>query len=278
MAIYKKKTSTKKGKTTKSSKILRRVPRKASKAVVSAVKSTIKSMAETKQVRMLYTKVDNTGIQPYNGTSWGLDNGLFALSPVQNRIEISQGDGEGQRTGNRITVKSSYLNLILYPTPYDGTYNPVPRPQDVMIIIYKIIGGGNTIQTTLGGLFQNGNVTSSPGSNLTDTVLPFNNDLYKILYKKIVKVGSADNTAIGNMTAYQYYANNDYKRSVRLYIPITKYLDKVIKYDNTSTTANNSMLYMAVLPMNADGSQPAAGNAYRTVSLIMNQTFKYVDL
>lgn len=245
--------------------------------IAKVVKRTMKSMAEVKQTRILYTKSDNTGLSPYNSSNWSLDNGLFALSPVQNRIEIPQGDGEGNRIGNRVTTKSSYLTGCFYPTAYDTVFNPTPRPQDVMVIIYKIIGGGSTITSTLSTLFQNGNTASGPTSSLIDTTLPINTDKYKIFYKKIFKIGSADNTGSGSATANQFYANNDYKRNQRFYIPLTKFMDKVYKYDNSNLSANNNMLYMAVLPMNCDGSQPAAGNLLRTVSMIMTQVYKYTD-
>jgi len=46
--------------------------------------------------------------------SWGLDNGVYTLHPTQNRISIAQGTGQGQRVGNRIRTKSSYIKGILF--------------------------------------------------------------------------------------------------------------------------------------------------------------------
>lgn len=256
-------------------KAVRRAPSKVQKKMVQRV---VRSMAETKQTRILYTKTDITGLAPYNGVNWALDNGLFALSPVQNRIDIAQGDGEGDRTGSRITTKASYLSGIFYAPPYDVTYNPTPRPQEVMVIIFKVIGGGSNIISDLTGLFQGGNSTVSPTTSLIDTTLPFNTDKYRVFYKRIFKVGVSDAGGTGTSAVYQSYTNNDYKRNCRFFIPITKYLDKIMKYDGSSRSANNAQLYMAVLPVNADGSQPASGNSLRTVCMVMTQVYKFQDM
>lgn len=233
---------------------------------------------EVKQVRMLYNNTGGFGLPDFNSASWSLDNGIYTLHPTQNRISIAQGTGQGQRVGNRIRVKSCYISGILYAQQQNAAYNPTPKPCEVVMYIYRLIGGGNTVDTTMTNFYQNGNTAGSPTGSLVDLTFPINKDRYRIVYRRVFKIGPADNTGTGSSAGLQYFANNDYKRNQRFYIPLTKYMDKIIRYNDTSLTCNNDTLYLAILPLMADGSANAAGNALLPVNCSMTQVFNYTDV
>jgi len=250
----------------------------SNKRVRKIERALVKMKPEVKQVRMLYEKTGAFGIPDYNSVNFGQDNNIFLLSPTQNRIQITQGTGQANRVGNRIRTVSSYISGILYATQQNATYNPTPKPMEVMMFVYKLIGGGNTSSSTLTNLFQNGNGTSSPTGGLADLTFPFNKDEYKILWRKTYKIGSAINTGTGASAGLQNYANNDYKRNQKFVIPLTKFLDKNIKYNDNAPSANNDQVYLAILPLAADGTVNAPGNGLAPISCIMTQVYKFTDV
>lgn len=259
--------------------VIRKAIRKENKRIFNKkVKSVITSMAEKLEVRYGYSKTGIAGISYYNSTgTWGLDDGLFVISPYQNRLSIVQGDAQNSRQGNRIRTKSAWLNGILTTQPYHVTYNPNPQPMDVLVYIYKVKGGGDTVQSTLAGFYQNNASTTAPQTNQYDTLLPINTDTYTLCWRRLFKLGPAENAATGNDATNQRWSNNDYKRTCRFRVNLTKFYDKVFKYDDNSGSPTNNILYMAVLPINTDNSTPAVGNGLRPVGLVFNQTFRYLD-
>lgn len=233
---------------------------------------------EVKTTRYMYSNTGAFALPDYNSVNWGLDNGVYLLNPTQNRIAISQGTGQGQRVGNSIRTKSSYLSGILYANQQNASYNVTPKPYEVMFVIYKIIGQGNTADVTLTGLFQNGNTQSTPTGTLQDLTMPINKDKYRIYYRKVFKIGPAENTGTGSSTGLQFYANNDYKRNQKFYIPLTKYMDKRMKFNDAEQNVRNDNLYLAILPLACDGTQGVAGNFAAPVNCIMTQTYNYTDV
>lgn len=233
---------------------------------------------EVKTYRYLYSNTGAFALPDYNSINWGLDNGVYLLNPTQNRIDITQGTGQGQRVGNFVRTKSSYLSGILYANQQNASYNVTPKPYEVMFVIYKILGQGNIADVTLTGLFQNGNTQSSPTGTLQDLTVPINKDKYRIYYRRVFKIGSADNTGTGSSTGLQFFANNDYKRNIRFYIPLTKYMDKRMKFNDTERNVKNDNLYLAILPLACDGTQQVIGNSLAPVNCIMTQTYNYTDV
>jgi len=237
---------------------------------------------EVKTQRVIYDNTGAFGIPAFNGLAWGLNNGLYTLHPTQNRIQISQGTGQGQRIGNQIRTKSSYIKGILYANQRDVTYNPTPKPAEVMIYIYRIIGQGASVPTgtnAMTNFYQNGSSSSSPTGLLEDLTTPINRDQYRVVYQRKFKIGSAENTGVGSSTGNQFFANNDYKRNATFYIPLTKFMDKRIKYSDASLTCNNDALLMAIIPLPCDNVPwGAAANLVTPIGCIMTQVYNYTDV
>lgn len=245
----------------------------------NAVTKIVKGLAEKKMVREQQSLTSVAGLGYYNSDAscWGLDKGIFIISPYQNRLNIPQGDGQGDRVGNSVRTVNSYIWGALYTQPYDIGYNPTPRPMDVMLYIVQRKGQGDTAMTTLSGFYQNNSTSQAPSSGQIDTLLPINRDQYTVYYKRMFKLGFADNTGTGVDGTYQRYTNNDYKRTCRFRINVTKYLRKIYKYSDTATTPSCNALYMIIMPVNSDTTIPASGNNLRPIGLIYNQQYTFVD-
>lgn len=269
----------KKGKKSNSAKksVKKAIKAASAKIFTKKVKNVVSNLAEKKVYRYSYSLTEVAGLNYFTGSAWGLDNGIFAVTPFQNRISITQGTTQSTRIGNKIRTHSNILDGILITQPYNLSYNAVPQPTNVLLYIFKIKGGGDTFDATMSGFYQNNNSSITPTSTLLDTLLEVNSDNYTVLYKRMYKVGFAENAATGNDPNNQRYTNNDYKRNVRFRIDLTKYTDKVIKYNDNSTTPTNNILYCAIMPIPTDSYIPSAGNGIRPVGLVLNQTFTYTD-
>ncbi|MBC6626281.1 hypothetical protein [Pseudomonas sp.] len=259
--------------------IVRKALRSANRKVFNRkVRSVITTMAEKHEARFGYMKTDVAGIGYYNSVSWGVDDGLFVISPLQSRLAIVQGDAQNSRQGNRIRTQSSWLNGVLTVQPYNAAYNPNPRPIDCLVYIYKVRGGGNSVQSTLAGFYQNNATTTAPQTSLYDTVFPINTDTYQVVWRRMFKLGAAANPGTGIDNNNQRWESNDYKRTCRFRVNLTKFYDKVWRYDDNTPTPTNNILYLAILPINSDNTIPASGNGLRPVGFVMNQTFRYLDI
>lgn len=246
---------------------------KASKTVKNIVKREFSKMIKVKDKRFSVANIGvnvSTGLPLassalpfYNNAAFAIGNGCWIISPSPSSQAIAQGTGQGDRISNSIRIKKSTINMYLWQMGYDATYNPTPQPVNVIMIIYKIKGQGNTASASLSGLFQNGNTQSSPSNQLLDLCLPFNKDLYTVYYKKVIKVGFASNAGTGIDNAEQRFDSNDYMSCPHVKVDITKYLDTVYKYNDASTTPTNDFVYLAMWPVyNNNTFELATSNIY----------------
>lgn len=272
MAYFpKKKRSMKKKRTTKR-KVVSRSGR-PTKALSKMVQRIISRNIENKVHQSFYE-------MPVYYVSSGADamefRGLFPItpytatgSPPDTCIGITYGTSQKARIGNTIRTKRAILKGILFPRARDGDLNPEPRPLEVCLWIFKLKGFGVTggLGDTLGGaeyalennFLQDATATGSAEGltgQLIDVMRPVNTDGIQILHKRVFKLGysavSASNQ--GNLGDNQGYANNDFKYNQKFSINVTKYLPKVIKYDDNDDMPSIRHTYVMIAPYNADGS------------------------
>lgn len=257
-----------KKRTTKRTRVVRK--RAPKKSLAMMVRKEITKMAEhkTNQFSTAYS------ILPYNGTSWSTSN-LFPVSPYSGFIAIAQGLGEGDRVGDRIRTVKAFLNVVMYPLPYNVTTNPSPIPQEVMLIIFGV-KQNDILPTSLSGLFQTGNTSTAPVGSLVDLTRPFNKDVYQIYHRKIYKLGYAAAVGTGNVAGQQQYANNDYKYNVIKKIDITKSLPKIISYNDTTGIPFSKGVWCATMTVNADGSSQATTSV--PVQMVYTIDYVYTDI
>lgn len=242
------------------------------KAMVKLVKRVIKGASETKQVR--YNS--SVAISAYNTSSWAF-GGLQLLMPVGGyTTAIAQGTGAGDRVSNKVTTKSLWFNGIITPKGYDITLNPAPQPRDVLMVILSSKSDPTAILASLPNLFQNGNSSQGPSGTQLDTIIPFNTDKYTIYYRRVFKAGYASDAGSGINNTYQRYDNNDYKICNRFRVNCTKYVNKILKFNDTSNVPNNRFLWAAFLVMNSDGSLMGTAET-QPLQLNCNWTYSYSD-
>lgn len=242
------------------------------KSMVKLVKRVIKGASETKQVR--YNA--SVAISAYNTSSWA-SGGLQLLMPVAGyTTSIGQGAGAGDRVSNKITTKSLWFNGLISPKVYDINVNPSPQPRDVMMVILSSKSDPTAVLAALPNLFQNGNTSQGPSGTQLDTIIPFNTDKYTIYYRRVFKCGTAENAGSGINNNYQRYSNNDYKICNRFRVNCTKYINKVLKFNDTSNVPNNRFLWAVFLVMNADGTSMGIGET-QPLQLNCNWTYSYSD-
>lgn len=253
-------------------KVVRRRKTVARKTVAKVCKKVITDMAEKKTVRYSWSK----SFGAYNTTTWSLD-AIYPLTPQASFTDIAQGTGQGQRVGNRITARRLIFNGIMNAEGYNATTNAGPQPLEVMMVIFRNRSDPNTFTTNLTNFFQNGNGASSPNGTTTDTIFPINTDRYTVYYKRIFKLGFGEYNGTGVDNNNQKWSNNDYKLNQRFYVDCTKYINKVMRFNDTVNTPITPVLHVAFLPMRADGS----GVSLATTSMMKvsaNWTFDYFDV
>lgn len=192
-------------------------------------------------------------IFPGTGIVNNNDSNIIPMSPFGSALAIGQGTGDGVRVGNRITITKASLDMTIYPAP--ATSFTTPKPQNIMFILFYDKQNPTLIPTpqSNGDFYQNGNSVSTFNNNLTDITRWINFDRYKVFYKRVFKVGTADYEGTGASTANNYFANNDYKLNVLNFkVNLMKYLVKRVRYNDNLTTPMTRALFGMWVSLPAD--------------------------
>lgn len=106
------------------------------KTRVPRVSDTVKNYVNTAIHRQIENKVHNVQQTiSFGSYAESLDFNAFPITPQTGYHGISQGVGQGARTGNTIKVRKCTLSYVLYPLAYDLTTNPNPVPQEVQLML-----------------------------------------------------------------------------------------------------------------------------------------------
>jgi len=235
------------------------------KTVSVAVKKYVK--------RTLNANIENKCIQINGGAGFGAYNATFPnsilnaypMAPLNTYWSISQGVGQGNRIGNKITTRKIYLNYVLNPRAYDATFNPTPTPMEIQLFLGYVKNSPGFLPASLdvARIFQNGGSAASPAGTLRDLITPVNSDYWVIKKRWTHKVGFAEAQGQGNVGASQYFTNNDFKLNQVRRLDITKYLPKIITFDDTSVSTTSKNLFFMYQAVGALGT-PLASNALPT--------------
>lgn len=228
-----------------------------------------------KSVVAIVRREQETKCQQYNGVAsigaYGANvqtQGMIPLSPYSSGVAIPQGSGQGERVGNQIRVVKATLSYVLSPIGYSAIVNPLPQPQEFMLRIFSV-KNENSLVTSVGNYFQQGNSSSAPNGTINDMNRIVNTDLYT--QKKYVKhkIGYAAWVPTPGLSPSSgYFANNDYALNAHRTIDYTKHMAKIIKFnDNTSTPINN-VTQTFIQCVNSDGTVSLS----TTSSILMNYT------
>lgn len=246
--------------------------RKPTRAFSKAVQSVISRNVENKIYQAMFIMPCYYASSSPDVMNW---RGLFPItpytsagSPLDSTISIVQGTSQKARIGNVIRTKRAVLKGVLVPKLQDPTINPEPRPLEVCMWIFKLKGFASTgsLGDTIDGaeyvlenhFFQNataGGTSEGLTGELMDIIRPVNQDVVQLLYKRVFKVGWSEitNSNQGNIGNNQRYLNNDFKYNQKFSIDVTKYIPKIIKYNDNDDAPNIRNTYVMICPYNADG-------------------------
>lgn len=241
----------------------------------SLVNTAVKRYVNRTIHKNIENKTEQTLSSANQITSYAVNTSLFVVSCIP-YTALNQSTGQGDRVGNVIKPRRVMFNYVLRPAQYSASLNPVPIPQEVIIMFGKIKNSKpqQPISTDFAKLWQAGDSFHAPYSNTLDLVQEVNKDwftVYKILRHKL---GYSGATGSGNSTNFEFYANNDFKYNVVRKLNITKYVPKTIKFNDTTAQPTNDGLWMWAMCVNADGSYTATNTpAYMDYTL----NFEYED-
>lgn len=186
---------------------------------------------------------------------------IFQLTPssaTNNMFTITQGTGEGSRTGNQISLRKAVFRFVMYPLGYNLTSNPTPKPLDIGV---WIVSGKKGVQcnniadlTTIltNNFFANGSSTVGMLGTLYDLVSVVNNDVITVHKFMKFKLGASNAQLQTGVTGDK--SNNDYKYNIIRKVNVTRYLPKKITFDDANNSSTSKQVFMIFAPLNADGT------------------------
>lgn len=258
----------------------KRYPRKRKgparkKASKPTRKSSIKKMVSQMIHKQIENKVEQFTSQNNIISSYAYNTSLFVVSCIPYN-QIILGYGSGDRVGNTIRPRSVYFNYVLHPVPYAAVGNPAPVPQDVIIFFGKVKNSRaqQPIASDFAKLWQAGDTSRSPFSTTLDMIQDVNKDWFTVYKIMRHKVGCAEINGTGGSAGNQYFNNNDYKFNVVRRLNITKYVPKVIKFNDTTAQNTNDGLWMWAMCVNADGT---TNSTYTPMYMDVTLNFTYED-
>lgn len=206
------------------------------------------------------------------------DANVIPLSPFASFLDIQQGVADGGRIGNRLKIKNAAINFSLFPNGYNASTNITPIPQNVMFVIfYDRLNPTQVPSPTANGDFYqaNGSTTGFTG-RLYDEISWINFDRYKVVYKRLFKLGFQLNQGSGADANNAQWANNDYKLNyLNFKVNYTKWLIKNVKYNDNNSTPTTRGLFAMWISVPANNSQ--FGSTQAPMSIQYQTAMSYED-
>lgn len=174
---------------------------------------------------------------------------------------ITQGVGQGQRLGNRITVKNAVLKGSIVMRDYNSLNNSRELDQIVTLVVFKLktyLAGTNpTYANTFSRMFQQGSTAGPLTNGVGDHLKRWNKDVFTIKAVRRFKMGYSGTHAGGATgNGLQPVPNNDFKYQQFFRIPLTKFYKKTQIWDDAygQSDPKNDHLFMMIYCAPADNS------------------------
>lgn len=150
---------------------------------------------------------------------------------------MTQGVGQGQRTGNKIKVKKWLIKGLIQPDVDNASEDLLIDNSAigyVTVYLGRLQSSNGAIGAHLTGLYQNGNTSMTPAGQTYERLYQTNTDAYKVYAKKTFKMGRSFSTGHDR-------DNNDFNLTAMFQFDVTKYVfkNRHISYDDTSPTPSN---------------------------------------
>lgn len=202
------------------------------------------------------------------------------VCPSSTVCDINQGTGEGARIGNQIRTRKLVYRGILCAKPYSGSTNPTPKPVEVRMVFYRQRNDPAVLPPSPStDFFQFNNTTNPIPDSLQNQIQVVNTDKYQVFMQRVYKVGWALNAttdAPSSSVPVNAQPNNDFSINCKFAIDLTKYLPKVIRYNDNNAEPTSAGLFCLFILAYADGT--AIGNAAIPVELSSTLDFQYEDM
>jgi len=230
---YSKKTSKSNAKYTRTNrKIVKRSP-----TLTPAIKSYVKrTIARTEEVKTVVTTLSDlqTGnyalIKPYVS-----DPGCGIISLTEAMDNIGQGTGQGDRIGNKIRVVKNIFKGYMYAL---NTTDTGGVPTNVTMYIGRLKAGISTpTNSAIAQMFQAGDTTFAPSDDNRSGLWAINKNLWNVYYRKTFKIGGSTSN-IANAVS-----NNDYKAMRHFQVDLSRWMPKIINYNDGNNISTNAGLY-----------------------------------
>lgn len=158
---------------------------------------------------------------------------------------ITQGTGQGNRAGNRITLKHLMFRGI-FRNP--GPVGAAGQPNGVFKLLFAKLKDGLAppVLADIQQLVQNGNTAVPPSNELTQIFSPLNRDLFDIKKTKVIKLNAWTEVPPASDTSSNIPANGAgmyYQFSYDL----VKHVPKTVIYNDTATQPTNQGLYLFIM-------------------------------
>lgn len=228
------------------------------------------------------------------------NNGVSVVSPGVNdisQIVFEQGVGQGHRIGNRIEVKSAYLNLqIKQAHLFDATFNYNPVPLYVTAWVVSIKPGhsdtlDNLYAIIVNSFFQAGNQSTGFIGRLGDLTMVPNKDMVTVHNKRTFKLGFAQyvsgwgTNAPNNVS--QQWANNDF--GLTKLIRMRLKFNRILRFNDGNNRPNMRNQYLFFTTARLDGELTTTGpntdpetdyslNGPKPITVNYNVTINYTDV
>jgi len=250
---YRKKTPTKSSK----SSYKRSYSSYKRKPTVTTVKKIVKSsIARSEEKKCVQYQSTGSNIYPSNHASFA--GSIVPVSPYSSFLSVQQGTNQGTRIGNRISIRSCKLKGTILPAPYNVTTNPNPCPQQVIFWLIYDKTDNTAIPAPTTDFFQQGSTTIGFQNALSDCWQSVNTDKFRVLTKRIFKIGYATSGGTGISVASQSFTNNDFKLNQNFSIDLTKYLIKHVRYNDNNAVPNTRGLFWMFTAVAANGGANAS--------------------
>lgn len=227
---------------------------RVSTAVKQYVSKAIHSNAENK-VYISYTSNQALNVLGVAASVYG-NNAVYLLP------QLSQGAGQGVKTGNEIKIRKAVVRGFVNLLPYNATSNPLSTPVHVKmwLVSFKTINSGLSTAINYANFFETGNLSASFQGNLLDMCFSQNKDLITVYKTKRFELGATYASTGGQVGTGGYFDNS--RMSIPFYFDYSKHFRGTLKYNDTATNVpENRNCWLITQVVMADGStstlQPA---------------------
>jgi len=180
--------------------VKRRVVKRRPTALRREIKQVISRMAENKS-NQLYVEDRNV----VSASSVSFIDFVLPVGPHTSAIQINQGVGNGQRIGARIRTKKLILQGTIIPNPYNAISNDTVYPTQYKLFVFYDKRSPAEKPSPSSDFFQLGNTATPIVGDLVAMWAPINDEIYKVVATRTLKVGFAGFTTTGTSTGNQKY-------------------------------------------------------------------------